>query len=234
MTAVSPLLPMRFYLLSLSVTFRQTDPFYVLDLNPAGAKVLGELLISGFSSYIQSINADDTLLVAVGQEADANGSILGVQVTLFDATNPAKPIQLQRAVVEQQFEVWSSSSVQWDFKSFRWLSLGDDGVGILIIPLQVVSYFSNDPTGNFDGFFLYDVSRSGISQRMNITHVASQDFYGCYYHASLPERSFVFNGNVTTMKGHSVISTDLDSGKRRWELDMPKPTDINQCVYWFV
>jgi uncharacterized secreted protein with C-terminal beta-propeller domain len=119
------------------VTFRQTDPFYVLDLNPAGAKVLGELQISGFSSYIQSINADDTLLVAVGQEADADGRILGVQVTLFDATNPAKPIQLQRTVVEQEPDVWSSSSVQWDFKSFRWLSLGD-GVGILIIPLQVV------------------------------------------------------------------------------------------------
>ena len=213
------------------MTFLQTDPFYVLDLNPAGAKVLGELQISGFSSYIQSINADDTLLVAVGQEADADGRILGVQVTLFDGTNPAKPIQLQRAVVEQESDVWSSSSVQWDFKSFRWLSLGD-GVGILIIPLQVVAFNSNAQTGNFDGFFLYDVSRSGISQRMNITHVASQDFYGCYYHASLPERSFVFNGNVTTMKGHSVISTDLDSGKRRWKLDMPKPTDTNQCVFW--
>jgi uncharacterized secreted protein with C-terminal beta-propeller domain len=41
MTAVSPLLPMRFYLLSLLVTFRQTDPFYVLDLNPAGAQGVG-------------------------------------------------------------------------------------------------------------------------------------------------------------------------------------------------
>ena len=213
------------------MTFLRTDPFYVLDLDPAGAKVLGELQISGFSSYIQSINADDTLLVAVGQEADKDGRVLGVQVTLFDATNASNPIQLQRAVVEQQSDVWSSSSVQWDFKSFRWLSLGD-GVGILIIPLQVVDYNSNDPTGNFDGFVLYDVSRTGISQRLNITHVDSQDFYGCYYQAYLPERSFVFNGNVTTMKGHAVVSTDLNTGQRRWELDMPKPTDTNQCVYW--
>jgi hypothetical protein len=41
-----------------------------------------------------------------------------------------------------------------------------------------------------------------------------QDFYGCYYQAYLPERSFVFNGNVTTMKGHSVISTDLDTSEQ--------------------
>jgi uncharacterized secreted protein with C-terminal beta-propeller domain len=33
----------------------------IWDPNPAGAKVLGELQISGFSSYIQSINANDTL-----------------------------------------------------------------------------------------------------------------------------------------------------------------------------
>jgi hypothetical protein len=84
------------------------------------------------------------------------------------------------------------------------------------------------------GSFLDDVCHaSGISQRMNITHVASEDFYGCYYQASLPDRSFVFNGNVTTMKGHSVISTDLDTSEQRWILDTPKPTDTNQCVFWF-
>ena len=64
----------------------------MLDLDPAGAKVLGELEISGFSSYIQSINAADNLLVGVGQEADAEGRVLGVQISLFDASNKINPI----------------------------------------------------------------------------------------------------------------------------------------------
>jgi hypothetical protein len=200
-------------------------------LDPDGAKILGELQISGFSSYLHSINANDTLLVAVGQEADANGRILGVQITLFDATNASNPIQLQRSVVEQDPSVFSSSSVQWDFKSFRWLSLGD-AVGILIIPLQIISFDSTKFDGNFDGFVAYDVSRNGITKRLNISHVDSFEFNGCYYQAYLPQRSFVFNGSVTTLKGHSAVSTNLDTGVKRWTLDMPKPTNKNNCVFW--
>jgi Beta propeller domain len=199
-------------------------------MNPDGAKVLGELEISGFSSYLHSINADDTLLVTAGQEADTDGRILGLQISLFDSTESVKPKQLHRLVVEQDTEVWSSSSVQWDFKSFRWLSLGDS-VGILIMPLQIYSF---NGTMNFDGFKAYDVSRKGIAERLTITHADSSQYYGCYYPAYLPERSFVFNGNVTTMKGHSVISTDLNTGDRRWTLDMPKPEDKKDCqIWWF-
>ena len=200
-------------------------------MNPSGAKVLGELEISGFSSYIQSINSDKSLLVAVGQEADNNGQILGVQISLYDVTNTAKPIQLHRFVAEEERDVFSSSTVQWDFKSFRWLSLGD-GVGILIIPIQIYSW-NGSSKGNFDGFVAYDVSRSGISERLRISHVQSNQFYGCYYAAYLPDRSFVFNGNVMTMKGHSVVSTNLDTGLKRWTLNMPKPQDSDECVPWF-
>jgi hypothetical protein len=198
-------------------------------MNPNGAKVLGELVISGFSSYLHSINANDTLLVAVGEQTDSDGRILGIQISLFDSTDSMKPKQLHRFVVEQDSEVWSSSSVQWDFKSFRWLSLGDS-VGILIMPLQI---FSMDGNINFDGFKAYDVSRKGITERLTITHADSSQIYGCYYPAYLPERSFVFNGDVTTMKGHSVISTDLDTGDKRWTLDMPKPEDKNDCQIWW-
>jgi Beta propeller domain len=199
-------------------------------MNPAGSKVLGELQISGFSSYLHSINSNDTVLVAVGEEADVDGRVLGIQISLFDASDAMNPKQLQRLVVEQNSDVWSSSSVRWDFKSFRWLSLGE-ATGILIMPMQIYSF--ND-TGNFDGFKVYDVSLNGISERLTITHMESNEFYGCYYAAYLPERSFVFNGNVTTMKGHSVISTDLDTSERRWSLEMPKPKDKDNCQVWWL
>jgi uncharacterized secreted protein with C-terminal beta-propeller domain len=47
-------------------TFRQTDPFYVLDLSdPATPKVTGELKIPGFSSYLHPIS--ENLILGVGQ-----------------------------------------------------------------------------------------------------------------------------------------------------------------------
>ena len=48
------------------VTFRQTDPLYVLDLrDPAAPKVLGELKIPGYSGYLHPIG--ENLLLGVGQ-----------------------------------------------------------------------------------------------------------------------------------------------------------------------
>ena len=48
------------------VTFRQTDPLYVLDLRDAAApKVVGELKIPGYSGYLHPVGED--LLLGVGQ-----------------------------------------------------------------------------------------------------------------------------------------------------------------------
>ncbi|KAI2494497.1 hypothetical protein MHU86_20029 [Fragilaria crotonensis] len=119
-----------------AVTFLQTDPFYVLDLNPSDPSVLGELVITGFSSYIHSINENNTLLVGVGEEADENGTVLGVKISLFDATKPASPKEIQSAAVETDANSWSYTDASFDYKAFRWLSLGD-GVGLVILPVRI-------------------------------------------------------------------------------------------------
>lgn len=71
------------------VTFRQTDPFYVLDLkNPRAPKMTGELKIPGFSSYLHPLKDDQIL--GVGQE---NGQ---VKLSLFDVSNPNNPQELAK------------------------------------------------------------------------------------------------------------------------------------------
>src|SRR3989338_8285478 len=66
------------------VTFRQTDPFYVIDLaKPNQPQLKGELKIPGFSSYLHPINKDK--IIAVGQDQGR------VKVSLFDVTNPSDP-----------------------------------------------------------------------------------------------------------------------------------------------
>lgn len=219
-----------FGLIAYVVTFLQTDPFYVVDLNPSSPEILGELQISGFSQYLHSINKNDTLLVATGQEADEEGMIQGLKISLFDASDPASPVQLHSAAVELDEDTWSSSEATFDYKAFRWLSLGD-GVGLAILPVRIESW-SLGADGNYDGFYVYDVSRKGISLRFNVSHVDSENFFGCYSSAQLPQRSMVFNGNLTTMKGHSVLSTDLDSGEQRWKFELPKPATVDMCMVW--
>jgi hypothetical protein len=141
---------------------------------------------------------------------------------------------IDRHNVELEADVYSSSSAEWDYKALRYVPLGVD-YGILIIPLRVDSYTSTE--GNFDGFVVLDVSTDGISERFAIEHVTSENFrLGCYYWAQLPERSFVVNGELTTLKGHSIRIHNLDSHNKTGaiEIDENTPPDDGDgaCVYW--
>ncbi len=76
------------------VTFRQVDPLYVLDLSdPARPHVGGELKIPGYSAYLHP--AGEHRLIGVGQDADVKtGRTQGLQLSLFDVSDPAAPQRL--------------------------------------------------------------------------------------------------------------------------------------------
>ncbi len=83
------------------VTFRQTDPLYLVDL--AGAPtVLGELEVPGFSTYLHPLGGGK--LLGLGQEADASGRVTGVQASVYDIADPSAPTQVSRV---QLGEGWS-------------------------------------------------------------------------------------------------------------------------------
>lgn len=79
------------------VTFKETDPFYVLDLsNPSNPQKTGELKIPGYSSYLHPIS--DKLMLGIGKE-DSN-----VKVSLFDISDPKNPTEIDKYNLK---EYWS-------------------------------------------------------------------------------------------------------------------------------
>ena len=220
------------------MTFERTDPFYVVNLtDPTDPNAVGELKVSGFSEYLHPINDDNTVLVAVGQEVQ-NDQIIGLQISLFDSTNPVEPQLLDRLIVENKSNQWSSSSVSWDERAFRYLDLGEE-TGRLIIPVTIYSWVDwreveegekpPEPE-NFEGFAVFTIEGKTINKTfLQIDHAEDQydsDGQYHYYCGSFPQRSFVFNGNVTTMRGTKVISTDLTNGEQEWSFGRD---DIDSC-----
>ena len=51
--------------------------------NPLEPKVVGELKILGYSSYLHPVG--DDLVLGIGQDADENGVTLGLQISMFSA-----------------------------------------------------------------------------------------------------------------------------------------------------
>lgn len=88
------------------VTFENIDPLFVLDLsNPFTAKIVGELKVPGFSTYIHPISKDTLFGIAedveVIQYTDVSGKVFnsmkhnGVKVSLFDVSDPTSPKEVQ-------------------------------------------------------------------------------------------------------------------------------------------
>ncbi len=206
------------------VTFRQIDPFYTLNLtDPSSPEVVGELKIPGFSNYLHPVN--DDLILALGQDASDEGVVLGLQIAMFNVSDFANPRQTHKYVEAN----YSSSDAQYDHKAFRYLPESK----LIIVPLTLYSYKSND---NFDGFVIYDVdeSKEKFSKSFNISHEDNGHDY-CWGTSTLPSRSLVFDGKVTTMKGHTVLSHDLESFEKRWSLNLDTERDRDEvsCYSWF-
>lgn len=81
------------------VTFRQTDPLFSVDLSdPANPRILGELKISGFSSYLHFYG--ENLLLGIGYEADEETGITsGLKLSMFDISDPANVTEVHRFVI---------------------------------------------------------------------------------------------------------------------------------------
>jgi Beta propeller domain len=79
------------------VTFRQTDPLFVIDLaDPSDPHVVGELSIPGFSNYLFPL--DQNHLFSIGRDATPQGIVQGLALQIFDVTDPASPALAQKYV----------------------------------------------------------------------------------------------------------------------------------------
>lgn len=79
------------------VTFKQIDPFFVIDLsNPKTPQIKGELKIPGFSSYLHPLSKDE--IVGIGREEDK------VKISLLNVANAEKPEEVSKYSLD---EYWS-------------------------------------------------------------------------------------------------------------------------------
>lgn len=96
------------------VTFRRVDPLYVLDLSrPSRPVARGELKLLGYSAYLHPVG--DGLLLGIGQDATAEGRVLGTQASLFDVSNAAAPRRLDAFALGKG---WSEA--EQDHHAFLW------------------------------------------------------------------------------------------------------------------
>jgi uncharacterized secreted protein with C-terminal beta-propeller domain len=200
------------------VTFRQTDPLYTVDLSdPAAPRVAGELKILGYSAYLHPIG--DDLLIGVGQDATDEGRTKGLQVSLFDVSDPASPKRLHNAVMPG-----ARSDAEWDHRAFLWWAKTSTAVipynqeiavptpGPADVPGSGIVAPSIAPVPGFEsGALAMRVSPDGIVETGRVRHPSDPNYFGGV------RRTLVVGDTLFTVSESGIKASALDGfAERAW------------------
>lgn len=155
------------------VTFKQIDPFFVIDMsNPAAPKVAGELKIPGYSSYLYPI--DENHIIGLGKENST------LKLSLFDVTNVNAPAEIAKYIVEAQY---SDSVALYNPHAFVF----DAQRQLLIIPVSIN-----------DGKIIPLIERATID---GTTSIEADNWQGVYIFNVNSANGFTLKGSVTQVEG---------------------------------
>ncbi len=147
------------------VTFRRTDPLYVIDMrNPRSMKLAGKLVIPGFSDYLHPI--DNGLLLGIGKEIEVlkngqTGRSKGLKLSLFDIRNPARPREISKIIIGNQT---SNTQVSRNHHALTTLKVGNSSITRLLIPATI---YDKDNRRNIAGLHRFEID----SRHKKITHL---------------------------------------------------------------
>lgn len=195
------------------VTFRQVDPFYVIDLSDAtNPTELGQLKIPGFSRYLHPI--DETHILGLGQDATDTGRVTGMKIALYDVSDTSNPKEVALYVGDEKYE---SSAAMWEHKAF----LYDARKNLLVIPIQNYDY---EEKKNYAGAYVFKVEDDSITKTGFIDHTTSRYSGGV-------ERSLYIGENLYT-KSYSLIRiNDLETLQAIKDVKLPTTQIDGVIVY---
>lgn len=193
------------------VTFRQVDPFFVIDLaNPAQPKILGKLKIPGYSDYLHPY--DENHIIGFGKDTiegkSYDGAPLayyqGMKVAVFDVSNVNNPVEMDKVIIGDR---GTDSELLNNHRAL----LFSREKNLLAFPVSVAEInpatVSQNPNSfpaygsfSYQGAYIYNISLAGgLEYKGRITHISQEDYLkaGDYY--AQPDSSIqriLYIGNI--------------------------------------
>lgn len=202
------------------VTFREVDPFYVIDLsNPENPEVLGYLKIPGYSSYLHPY--DENHIIGLGMDGSS------IKLSLFDVSDVENPIEIDKYAISQG--EYSSSEALNEHKAF----LFDRNKNLLVIPVnynEITGYKETDygyryPIYDYwQGAFVFNLDLDGFRLEGKISHYSdSEDQYQYYFSV---RRSLYMDDVLYTISNRKIKANNLQTIGEINSVDLPYETEI--------
>ena len=185
------------------VTFRQTDPLFVIDLSdPTSPTVLGELKITGFSEYLHPIS--DTVLLGVGQDGTEDGTNGDCKVSLFDISDPLNPTESSKITVTNGNGL-AYTPVAYNHKSFIKLSENE-----FFVPFCVTHYIDTYHSKNISYYIRYQIDGTTVKEIARYSLGADCDMLGGTY---IGNKFYALINNYTNSEKTQLVCFNLQTNE---------------------
>ena len=160
------------------VTFKETDPLFILNLSDIkNPKIEGELKVSGYSSYLHMLS--DKIILGIGKEENK------VKISLFNIESPKEPKEISRYVLDEY-----------------WSEILNNHHAFLIDPKNQLFFL---PTGNKGYIFSFKEGKLYLEKVVSMNTIKRAVFINDYLYI-LGDKIFVFDEK--TMQKIKELSLD--------------------------
>lgn len=197
------------------VTFKETDPLFVIDVaKPTAPKVLGELKIPGFSNYLHPL--DENHLIGFGYETIVDTQFGnkqplimtgGMKVSLFDVSDFTKPKELDTEIIGNQ---GTYSSIQYDHHAL----FQHSEKGLYGFPISIYKKGKEYAEFKQDGALVYEITpENGIVLKGNLLNPENPSLQYEEWEKSI-QRMIYVEDSLYTIAMKEIKSYNLNSFKQ--------------------
>ncbi len=219
------------------VTYKTMDPLFVIDLsNEISPKVLGELHIPGYSTYLHPY--DESHLIGIGMQTEevvnknssgrvisTTSKIVGMKMALFDVTDVNNPVQISETIIGDRR---TTSAILTNPKALLFSKEKE----IIAIPVNnysedfeinsssdsysstVNSYMNYNKSHIAEGYFVYNINiEDGFKLKGIINHQTSKNSNSMYkyYNNSKLLRGLYIDENLYTVSETAVKVNNINT-----------------------
>jgi uncharacterized secreted protein with C-terminal beta-propeller domain len=215
------------------VTYRTTDPLFVLDLaNPAAPAILGELKIPGYSNYLHPY--DETHIIGFGKNAvevpsewDSGTTMAyyqGMKVALFDVGDVKNPVLMYQELIGDR---GTDSELLWNHRALLFSksrSLMAFPVNLYEVKDKAAGSNGSDVsiqygTMTWQGFMAWRLTlEKGFEKLAYISHLDPVELYNSDRHVS---RGAYIGDVLYTLSNREVRATEMTGWTEVGRLTLP-------------
>jgi inhibitor of cysteine peptidase len=225
------------------VTFRDVDPLFVIDMaDPTAPKVLGQLKIPGYSTYLHPYDAGK--LIGFGYDVkteNGNAYNMGLKVSLFDISDFSNPVELSTILLGGR---GSYADILYNPKTL----LFSREKNLIAFPATLFKSITDNPLEYgqpvFQGMLILEVDENNqLKLRGSVTHfdklsnpdgkpvTLTDEEAQAFYSYDVIYRGAWIGNNLYTFSARQIRAFDLNSLAPLGEVELPGYKD-NQNYYY--